>query len=46
MYQAEADLAQAGGWVIRTLAGMHLHMLTEPAAVARLLRELADEITS
>lgn len=46
VYQVEADLAQARGWAVRTLAGTHLHMLAEPNAAASVLAELADELAS
>lgn len=46
VYQPEADLALARGWVVRTMAGTHLHMLTEPNAVASVLADLADELVS
>jgi hypothetical protein len=39
-YQGEADLARGRGWPVAELPGSHLHMLADPAGVARAIAAL------
>jgi hypothetical protein len=39
-YAAERARAGEWGWPVRTLPGLHLHMLADPAAVADAIEEL------
>lgn len=43
-YANHAAEAERRGWLLRALAGQHLHMLVDPGAVAMCLVEMADAL--
>ena len=45
-YDAAAEEARGRGWPVIELPGQHLHIVVDPAAVARALLEMARRLSA
>jgi hypothetical protein len=43
VYDTDAALASAGGWVVERLAGQHLHQVVDPITVTDAVRRMIDQ---